>query len=137
MFVSKKKYQNVLNELNRIKESLKEQESRLAECDALLERATKCETEYSQLKEDHEKLTESMAMDKECSVTIKISDDFMTGIPVVRWKNETSDKLAEQGTLSFDDVGKPYPTQIALMTIAHEMLTQMIEYFNEPMAEVE
>lgn len=69
-------------------------------------------------------------------VTLEIADDLTTVTPYVRWKENTPEGLIQAGMINDVDVEKSTTaTQLALMTIAHEVLDEIIESFSEPIKE--
>lgn len=141
MFVSKRRYNAVLQQLDAVKKEMNEQSQRLDAFSNQLQdanqRASECGQSLELLSYEHEELKKSTSIGDECSVTVKISDGFDVGTPIVRWKETTGETLAEMGNISFNDVDNAYVIQIALIMIVLEMLEQMAEQFTEPPVEVE
>lgn len=67
-------------------------------------------------------------------VTLRIADDMTTITPIVRWKDNTPEKLIEIGALN-DSQNSKTSTQVALMAIAHEALTDIMDSFLEPVGD--
>ena len=69
------------------------------------------------------------------SVELVIADDLTKVTPIVKFRRDVFEKMVELGYLSDKDEGSDIAIQLALMTIAHEALDQIIESFSQPVEE--
>lgn len=90
--------------------------------------------ENERLVEEVEKLKSAEADTN--SVTLSISDDLTSIIPLVRYKPDLQEKLIQAHYLSDGNVTS-HAIQLALMLISHEGLEQILEQFGHPMSKEE
>lgn len=65
-------------------------------------------------------------------VELEIANDLTTVTPTVRFRRDVFEKMVELGYLSDKDQNNDMAIQVALMTITHEALQQIIDSFSEP-----
>lgn len=114
--ISYNEVENLRAELIKIQEQAEEA---FRDRDALSEKVSELENRVSQSALDPNKNT----------VTIQISDDFQTITPVVKYKKESAESMVHLGMISDSEYESEFPVQIALMNIAHEGLSQILEAF--------
>lgn len=85
----------------------------------------------SHCEELEEKLRNSTISDDENTVTLVISDDMVTIKPIIRYNEDAPENLMQSGLLSDARSSSEFAVQLALMTIAHDSLAQIIESFEE------
>lgn len=83
--------------------------------------------ELLQLKTKYEKYENST----ENSVTLKISQDMETITPIITHRDDAFESLFQIGMLSDAQSGNQFAIQLALMTVASEGLTQILDSFEE------
>lgn len=65
-------------------------------------------------------------------VELRVAEDLTSVTPIVRFRTDLFEKMVELGYLSDKDSGNDMAIQVALMTISHEALQQIIDSFSEP-----
>lgn len=69
-------------------------------------------------------------------VVTKISTDLTQVTPIVRYNPEIVEKLIELGYVNDATAQDKFAIQLALITVAQEALTQLVESFSEELEEV-
>lgn len=111
------------NNLMKVVEESKEQE----------ETINTLSTQLDELSEKLNKIEE--ANQKENSVTISFDDTLEKAAPLLKYKPDIVDKLIELKLLDINATDK-YSVELAMMSMAEEVLQQILDSFAEPFEEV-
>ena len=126
MFVSKSKYEEQLRAREFAEQELLRCGEQLSELrDTLKERDEKIEFLNKKLADCQELL---MKTEDRNQVTILISDDMTNIEPVIKFKETANDYLMK---IDYVNGTSDHETQIGLMLVAQEGLTQIVESFTE------
>lgn len=131
MFVSKKTYESALSvvaEQQLIIDSLKNDIESLRKDNVTLM------VERDRLREEYQKFMESPPPDvlsEGAETVFKISSNITNISPTIRYHPEIFEKLVELGYLNDTHTDNKFAIQLALLTITHEALGQIIEAFAE------
>lgn len=86
--------------------------------------------ENLKLKKEIEELKKLSVISDKNSVTLEISDDILSVKPVIKYSPDVFEKLFELGYLD-DSKNNPQAIQLALLMVANEALSQILEAFSE------
>lgn len=90
-------------------------------------------TELEELSDKLNKIEE--ANQREYSVTISFDDTLEKASPILKYKSDIVDKLIELKLLDINATDK-YSIELAMMSMAEEVLNQILDSFAEPFEEV-
>ena len=93
--------------------------------------------ENRDLSDEVKKLHELFNNAGENSVRLDISNDVKTVVPTIKFDQDIFDKLVELGYLDDSKKNHTFAMQLALIVIAHEALTQIIETYQSPIDQTE
>ena len=131
MYILKKERKNMIkilkkatyNDLMKVSEESKKQE----------ETINSLSTQLEELSDKLNKIEE--ANQKENSVTISFDDTLEKASPILKYKSDIADKLIELKLLDINATDK-YSIELAMMSMAEEVLNQILDSFAEPFEEV-
>lgn len=95
---------------------------------ALMDSLSDKDTEIAQLKEQ---LEVGVTTSDTNFVKMTISDDLEKVTPTIKVKSTMFELLVQEGYLSDTQEGNSFAMQLAMISIAHEALTQLLESFTE------
>lgn len=84
------------------------------------------------VREELEALKSKMVLSENSnSVLVEISDDMSTIKPIVRYNEQAGEAMFKAGLLNDVQIENPFAIQLALITVTHDGLLQIIESFEE------
>lgn len=135
MFVSKKTYEtamSVVAEQKLIIDSLKNNiESLRKDNETLMVERNKLREEYQKCMESPLESPLPDVLSEGAETVFKISPNITNISPTIRYHPEIFEKLVELGYLNDTHTDNKFAIQLALLTITHEALGQIIEAFTE------
>lgn len=132
MFVSKKKYDELASTLAQKDEQY---ESLRQGCLDLTDEIKRLSDENTELDNRVESLMSPEVQTGGAETKFEISANLLTVTPVVKYDPVIFEKLVELGYLNDTHQDNKFAIQLAVLTVTHEALTQIIDSFSENLKE--
>lgn len=117
---------------NKLSESQQELHSSYLQVEETEKHNEELKEQVRKLEEQIEESARAQLIADSNIVELQIANDLTSVVPVVRFRQDVFEKMVELGYLSDKDSGNDMAIQVALMTISHEALQQIIDSFSEP-----
>lgn len=147
MWVNKKEFTKLQEDKQRLEGELETMRSRMnadaaqfqKKVDDIVEIAQELSTELAEkddtikeLEAELENLRKNAVITEgKSSVTVELSDDLNSITPIIRYNEKAPESLFQQGLIDDSQTENQFAIQLALLTLAHDGLLQLLESFEE------